>query len=125
MAAGMAGIYGPDHIVCIGHNRGLYLQMRDGVPLWSEVCERQPLGAGLMMVAPVASRENVFRRNHRLVPQFYTTLTDAEAVGWIRTVHSGNDSEAQPTGQSRPLDEAEAAHLLRAGFPFLAERRAA
>lgn len=125
MAAGMAGICGPERIFCMGHNRGLYLHLRDGVPVWTDVTERQPLGTGLMMVAPVASRENVFRRNHRLVPQFFTTLTDADSVAWIRTVHAGNDSEAGHTGQSRRLDEAEVALLLRAGFPFLAERRAA
>ena len=104
---------------CIGHNRGLFLDLSQSEPVWRSVIEKLPLGVGLAMCAPVARRDNIFRRNHRLLAMYYTTLTDADHVAFVRTVHQGNDSEAKHTGQSDPIDPAHLAKVLRTSFPFL------
>lgn len=103
---------------CIGHNRGLFLDLSAPQPEWSDVTEKLPLGVGLAMCAPVESRENIFRRNHRLLPMFFTTLTDADTPAFIRTVHDGNDSEAKPSGVVRPIAGDRLTRMLRRGFPF-------
>lgn len=119
MADGMLRVLDPGKPFCIGHNRGLFLNLSGPTSTWTEVHEKLPLGVGLAMCAPVARRENIFRRNHRLLSMFYTTLTDSNAVAYIRTIHSGNDSEAKPSGSSKEIAPAALAKVLHTSFPFL------
>ena len=80
--------------------------------------EKLPLGVGLAMCAPVESRSNIFRRNHRMLHTFFTTLTEGETHGYIRTVHAGNDSEGKASGRVRAISGAKLTGVLRRGFPF-------
>lgn len=121
MAEGMMQAVNPDQPFCIGHNRGLFLDLSTRTPEWAEVTEKLPLGIGLAMTAPVASGENIFRRNHRLLPQFFTTLTEAETHAYIRTIHPGNDSEAKPSGVAAMLGDEQVAAILSRSFPFLGQ----
>jgi hypothetical protein len=102
----------------IGHNKGLFLDLTGDRNTLTEVVEKLPLGIGLALTAPVGSRENIFRRNHRLVPQFFTTFTDAQTPAFIRTIHSDNDSSAHPSGVVRTPESAELDRILTAHFPF-------
>lgn len=119
MAEAMLGAVDPTKPFCIGHNRGLFLDLSGPRPAWRAVVEKLPLGVGLAMCAPVERRENIFRRNHRLLSMYYTTLTDADHHAFIRTIHDGNDSEAKASGHAEEIDAATLARVLRAGFPFL------
>lgn len=121
MVDGMARVLGPQATFCVGHNRGLFLDLSEGAPIWTDVTEKLPLGVGLAMCAPVDSRENIFRRNHRLLPMFFTTLTEADTPAYIRTVHPGNDSEGKASGQVRTIGGPKLAKMLRRGFPFIDE----
>jgi hypothetical protein len=119
MAESLARTINPQRPFCIGHNRGLFVDLTRPEPRWSDVTEKYPLGVGLAMCAPVERRENIFRRNHRLLHMFFTTLTEAETPAYIRTVHAGNDSAAQPSGHAREVPRPKLARLMRHHFPFL------
>lgn len=103
---------------CVGHNRGLFLTLTDAQAEWLDVTEKLPLGVGLAMCAPVETRENIFRRNHRLLSMYYTTLTEADTPAFIRTVHAGNDSEGKTTGPERAIAADRLARVLKRHFPF-------
>lgn len=105
-----------------GFNRGLFVTLGDGPPRVAEVIERLPLGIGLAMTTPVDHSDHVFRRNHRMMPQFFSIHTDADRIAFLRTVHPGNDSAALPSGQHTPLADAEAETRLTAHFPFGLDR---
>ena len=40
MVDGMAGIVNPGSSFCIGHNRGLFLDLSEGAPIWTDVTEK-------------------------------------------------------------------------------------
>ena len=113
---------GRDRIVTIGFNRGFFLELGAGGNRIYDVTEKLPIGIGLAMTAPVDSRENIFRRNHRLLPQFFTGFTDAETPAFIRTVHSGNDSAAHLTGTRDTMAPARIAPEIARAFPFTLEQ---
>lgn len=102
----------------VGFNRGLFVMLGQGTPAYAEVVEKLPLGIGLSLTVPVGHMDHVFRRNHRLMPQFFSTFTDADHPAFLRTVHSGNDSGTFASGLHRPIPEDEAAAILAAHFPF-------
>ena len=118
VSEGMAGLVDRTTPFAIGHNRGLFLDLTGVENRLTEVVEKLPLGIGLALTAPVGSRENIFRRNHRLLPQFFTTFTDAETPAFIRTIHADNDSSAHPSGVVRTPDIAQLEAILAAHFPF-------
>ncbi len=120
-AAAMIALQEPGRPVVVGSNRGFFLEISAQGNRLYDVVERTPLGIGLAMVAPVRSRENIFRRNHRLLPQFYTTFTEAETPAFIRSVHRDNDSAAHVTGVQGQMSQAEIAAEIGQRFPFSAE----
>lgn len=118
LSQGLTDLAGPDRMLAIGFNRGFFLEVSPEGNRLYDVVEKLPLGIGLALTAPVASRENVFRRNHRLLPQFFTTYTDADTPAFIRTVHTGNDSDAHVTGQRDQMKPGRIAREIAARFPF-------
>lgn len=119
-AEGLVALMGAGRPLCIGFNRGFFLELAPGGNRLWDVVEKLPLGIGLAMVAPAAGRENIFRRNHRILPQFFTTLTDAETPAFIRTVHPDNDSAARASGVQGKMAPEAIARAVAAGFPFTA-----
>ncbi|MFB2533479.1 glycosyltransferase [Paracoccus sp. p3-h83] len=101
----------------IAFNRGFFLELGD-MPDIYDVCERSPLGIGLTLVAPVANHDVIFRRNHRYLPQFYTTFSDAEHPSFIRTVHRHNDSSAISTGLRGTWQPEQITRQVARHFPF-------
>lgn len=119
MAEGLHRVCGQHRPVIIGANRGFFLDTRRHELF--DVVERLPIGAGLAMLAPVGAGVNVFRRNHRLLPQFFATLTDVATPAFIRTIHGDNDSEPHASGLSRQMAEADIARAVADHFPFTAD----
>ena len=110
----------------LAHNRGHMLDLTGPRPVFTPVVERLPLGCGTAMIAPAAGRENIYRRNHRWLPQFYDVVSEARTPAFVRAVHGLNDSEGAAVGRVLPLAPAEIAAELAEGFPFLpADWRAA
>lgn len=118
LADGLTAMAGRDRIVTIAFNRGFFLELDPAGNRVFDVTEKLPLGIGLAMTAPVASHENIFRRNHRLLPQFFTTYSDADTPAFIRTVHPGNDSDAHLTGTRDTMPPARIAREISRAFPF-------
>jgi Putative rhamnosyl transferase len=114
----LAPLHGLSRPVCIGCNRGLQLTLDKAGNRLVAVTERMPIGIGLAMTAPKGFRESIFRRNHRILPQFYSTFTDAEVPAFIRTVHADNDSNPHASGVTAALTPTEADAVLAAHFPF-------
>lgn len=108
----------PARAFAMGHNRGLFLDLTGAKPKFTEVAEKMPLGIGLALTAPAAMGETIFRRNHRLLPQFFSTYTDVEEIAFIRTVHDGNDSNAHNTGVVTPVAASDVDGILAGRFPF-------
>lgn len=109
---------GPGRPLVIGANRGFFLRQSPAGNALYDVVEKLPLGIGLAMTAPMASAENIFRRNHRLLPQFYSTFTDAETPAFIRSLHPDNDSEPHASGVDHQMTEDQIAAAIAAHFPF-------
>ena len=107
-----------DRPLVISANRGFFLRQAPGGNELFDVVEKLPLGVGLAMVVPQVSDENIFRRNHRLVPQYYNTFTDADTPAFIRSVHRDNDSQPTTSGISHQMTKAEIKTAIETHFPF-------
>lgn len=103
-----------------GCHRGYFLRLKSDGHALLHVVEKVPGAQGLAMTCPVSSGENIFRRNHRLVPQFYNTYTNATDLAFIRTIHLDNDSGTHATGQIEVAEWEAAAPLIARNFPFTA-----
>lgn len=119
LATMMAG-QGPAPKV-IAFNRGFFLEL-GSLPDIYEVVERTPLGIGLTMVAPVGHPDVIFRRNHRYLPQFYSTFSDAEVPTFIRTVHVHNDSKATSSGRHGDMQPDQIKRQIARHFPFTVDQ---
>lgn len=107
LAAGATAMVGADRPLAIGFHRGLFLELSpDGNALYG-VLEKTPPAQGTALVVPAGSDENVFARNHRLLPVFFDCFSTLAAPAFIRTVHRDNDSRPQFTGKRLELTEAE------------------
>lgn len=115
LAMGLLPLLPTDAPLAIGFNRGVFVTLGQ-VGQAQEVIERTPLGIGLALVAPVGDPVNVFRRNHRLLGQFFDLYTDTQLPAWVRSVHPGNDSGAVKSGQTLDTSQARLADILRDGF---------
>lgn len=114
-------VVGEDTPLVTGCNRGFFLERKESGNEIYEVVEKSPIGLGLAMTTPRDVSENIFRRNHRFVSQFYSTFTDALSPAFIRTVHADNDSDPHASGRIEKADWETVAPLLEAHFPFKAE----
>jgi Putative rhamnosyl transferase len=102
----------------IAFNRGFFLERGDGGNRVYDVIEKLPPASGCAMTAHAAHRDNVYRRNHRLLPQFMTVFSDADTPAFIRSIHADNDSTPFASGQSARMKPEKLDAALRAGFPF-------
>ena len=109
----------PDAPLILAFNRGYMLDLSAPRPRFIPVVERLPLGCGTAMIAPAAGRENIYRRNHRWLAQFYDVFSEARTPTFLRAVHGDNDSEGGAVGRTRSLTPAQIGAELDAGFPFL------
>lgn len=120
--ATLVPMMGMDRPLMTGSNAGWFLRIDPAGNSISRVVERLPIGVGLALTTPFGHGETIFRRNHRLAPQFFNSFTDAETPAFIRTIHAGNDSDAVATGSSEPMDWATAGPQIEAHFPFTAAK---
>lgn len=117
---GLSAFVTPDRPFAVGANHGFFLHLSPDGNRLLDVTEKMPIGIGLSLTAPVDSGLNIFRRNHRLLPQFFTTFTDADTPAFIRSIHADNDSDAHASGQVGQMTEAQVAAAVEAHFPFSA-----
>ena len=78
--------------------------------------ERTPLSVGAALVAPVGYGENIYLRNHRALPEWFDTWSDAESFVFLRTVHQDNKSNPFMTGTQNTLAPPEVDLRLRESF---------
>lgn len=115
LSAGLIGLRPGTGPVSISFHRGLLL-LPDGDV--AEVVEKLPPASGSALITPAGHRDNIYRRNHRLLPQFFTHFSEAETLSFIRSVHQDNDSNPHSSGLSTPLSRGDAETALHSGFPF-------
>ena len=115
LAEGLLNLRSSKKPFVVGFNRGYFLNLEDPFTL-EEVTEKTPLGIGLSVIAPAHQRINVFRRNHRLVAQFFDCYTDVNTPMFVRTIHGENDSDTYQSGSAKAVDRKIAALQLRDGF---------
>ncbi|MEH7829564.1 glycosyltransferase [Gemmobacter denitrificans] len=113
-------VAGLDTPLVTGCHRGYFLEFKPEGHALFHVIEKAPGAQGLAMTRPAGSSENIFRRNHRFVTQFYNTYTDANIPAYIRTIHTDNDSDPHASGQIETADWETAAPLIAEHFPFTA-----
>ncbi|MDP2738499.1 MAG: glycosyltransferase [Pseudorhodobacter sp.] len=104
--------------LAVAASRGFFVEQLPGGNAVFDVHEKLPPSVGLAMTVPAGCDENIFRRNHRLVPQYYTTFSDADTPAFIRSVHRDNDSQPATSGISHQMTEAAIKSAIDAQFPF-------
>jgi len=116
--AALVPVSPPERPLVAGVHRGFFVEQLPGGNAVFDVHEKSPPSVGLAMTVPAGNVENIFRRNHRLVPQYYTTFTDADTPAFIRSVHRDNDSQPTTSGISHQMTEAEIKTAIETHFPF-------
>lgn len=109
LAVPLAQVKG-DGPVVLAFNRGLYLDLTGKKNKVFDAVERTPMSVGTAMITPMMGGKNVYSRNHRKLPAFFTTYSDIDAPSWLRTIHRDNDSVPEFTGNK---DEAEVVEVDR------------
>ncbi|WP_166417994.1 glycosyltransferase [Cochlodiniinecator piscidefendens] len=104
--------------VVIGYNKGFYLNIMDGDNDIYDVSEKTPLGIGLSLLAPADYEQNIYVRNHRMLPAYFDTYTVADTPMFIRSVHGDNDSTSFMSGKERTMSRGEINLLLMTEFGF-------
>jgi len=103
--------------VVLAFNKGLFLEVGKKQNRIFDGCERTPLGIGTAMITPISrSGKNVYSRNHRKIPAFFTTFSEQTSPTWIRTIHMDNDSVPEFTGTLNEHTEAEIDTMLEKNF---------
>ena len=103
--------------VVLAFNKGLFLEVSKHKNRIFDGCERTPLGIGTAMITPTnLSGKNVYSRNHRKIPAFFTTFSEQVSPTWIRTIHVDNDSIPEFTGTLNNHSEPEIDQMLEKHF---------
>ncbi|NSX55747.1 glycosyltransferase [Parasulfitobacter algicola] len=100
----------------LSFNKGLYVDYTTSPPEIFDAIERTPLSVGTAMIAPIDYVDNIYRRNHRLLGQFYNIYSSCDDVAYIRTIHAHNDSKPAFSGKVRGMAEDKIDHILKQGF---------
>lgn len=103
----------------VSYNRGLALKLSGDRPLFISVTERMPPGSGPAMIAPPGSVAHIYDRNHRLLPQFFDTFSEAHSPAFIRTIHPDNDSQPHLSGLTHPLSCVDLKETISKSFSYL------
>lgn len=103
--------------VVLAFNKGLFLEIGKKQNRIFDGCERTPLGIGTAMMTPThRTGKNIYSRNHRKIPAFFTTFSEQTSPTWIRTIHMDNDSVPEFTGTLNEHSEAEVDQMLEQNF---------
>ncbi len=105
-----------DAPTAIAFNKGLYVDYTQNPPEIFDATEKTPLAVGTALTVPMGHSENIYRRNHRILAQFYNTFSEAETPCYIRTVHQDNGSTPAFSGRTREMSEDDIAAVLEAQF---------
>ncbi len=116
MAPRVAMIGGEDNPASIAHNLGFYLERREDKTLVYPTCERTPLSVGAALIAPVSYRENIYRVDHRQLPQYFNAYSDTQHYAYVRTIHQDNKANPHRTGLKLELPNKEIDALLSERF---------
>ena len=102
--------------VVLAFNKGLYLEIGEHGNRIFDAVERTPLSVGTAMITPAKNAgKNVYSRNHRKLPAFFTVYSEVKTPSWLRTVHQDNDSEPEFTGNVGDHTDAEVDAQLNRG----------
>ena len=110
-----------DAPTAIAFNKGLYVDYTQEPPEIFDATEKTPLAVGTALTVPMGHPENIYRRNHRILAQFYNTFSEAETPCYIRTVHQDNGSTPAFSGRTREMPIEEIVHVLKDQFDLTPE----
>jgi hypothetical protein len=116
LALRLLPVLGVEIPLALGFNRGLYAELKKGDNDIYDAGERVPLSVGAALVTPIASRENVYRQNHRALAEFYNTFSEATSHVFLRTTHRDNKSDPHFSGHQRALKDEEIDRILSENF---------
>lgn len=116
IATALADVSEKRDAVVIAFNNGFFLEQGCDSTQVYNVREKLPLGAGLALMAPADCADNIYARNHRLLPMFYDSFCEANTPMFIRSVHADNDSEPHLTGRREAMPDNEIDAILKARF---------
>ena len=111
-----AEVGGADNPTSIAHNLGFYLEQREDKTLVYPTCERTPISVGAALIAPVSFRDNVYKVDHRQLPQYFNAWSDTQQYAYVRTIHRDNKANPHRTGLKLDLPNKEIDALLRQHF---------
>ncbi len=102
--------------VAIAFNKGYYVRVSPGENEVFDAVERAPLSVGSALMVPANHPDNIYARNHRFLPQFFNTFSDAVTPAYIRAIHIDNDSNPTIMGRSKEQDADQIARTLQDHF---------
>ncbi|MCG6902114.1 MAG: putative rhamnosyl transferase [Rhodobacter sp.] len=111
-----ARVGGAQHATVIAHNLGFYLELREDQTLVYPTCERTPLSVGAALIAPAPYLENIYKVDHRQLPQYFNTYCDTRHYSYVRTIHPDNKANPHRTGLKLEMPNAEIDAILRQNF---------
>ncbi len=104
-------------------NRGFYLRKNtDGTQEIFDAYETTPLSVGTAMLAMAGENQNVYARNHRFLPRFFNTWSDATTPAYLRAIHQDNDSDPFIHGRKATIPTDEVHAMIRKGFPLKTQK---
>lgn len=112
----LAEVKGGGQPVVMAFNKGIYLEIGANGNRIFDACERTPLSVGTAMITPAMGGKNIYSRNHRKLPAFFTTYQDVDAPSWLRTIHRDNDSVPEFTALTDQENEATVDKWLTRAF---------
>ncbi|SPJ25030.1 glycosyltransferase [Palleronia abyssalis] len=115
-APGLLDISGGDLPVALAHNLGFFLEERANNVAVYPVCERTPLSVGAALIAPREYVDNIYKTDHRQLPQFFDCWLDTKVHSYVRTVHRDNKANPHVTGRKIEMPNSEIDAILKKNF---------
>ena len=102
--------------LALAFNLGIYVEIAEDLIQIFDAAERTPLSVGAALVAPKGFADNIYFCNHRALPQFFNTYSNAADHVFLRTIHRDNKSKPHFSGHQGKLSEPQLRAVLREKF---------
>ncbi|WP_208349697.1 glycosyltransferase [Pseudaestuariivita rosea] len=112
----LAGHLAVTRPTAISFQHGLYVDYRSTPPNLFSATEKTPLSVGTALLAPVDYTDNIYRRNHRILGQFFNVFSDCDPPSFIRAIHDHNDCNPGFSGRTGDLSNQDIDRVLKDHF---------